>query len=429
MLRALSPIELIDFVASEPRFAFLALGGVFLVVTGSEALYADLGHFGKRPIRLGWLGYVFPALVLNYFGQGALLIRHPELIENPFYELAPSWGVLPLVVLATLATVIASQALISGAYSLTAQAIQLGYLPRLHIDHTSPQHAGQIYVPAVNWLLMIASIGLVIGFRTSSDLAAAYGVGVATDMVITTLLLSLVMRDRWGWTTRAVFIATASFLLVDLIFFGANITKIPAGGWFPIAIGVIGFTLMSTWKTGRELVARQQHHTSVSAPQFLDSIAHKPPDRVEGTGVYLFREAGIIPPTLLTNLRHHEVLHETIILVSVKFANRPRVLPVSRSTIENLGNGFFQVVLTYGFMDQPNVARDLQNIVSPAFGFDPRHATYFLGKETVQATELPGMKLWRERLFVLMHRNATSAAQSFSVPAADTIEVGVQVPI
>jgi KUP system potassium uptake protein len=429
VLRAISPLELIDFGIHEPRFAFLALGGVFLVVTGSEALYADLGHFGKAPIRMGWLGYVFPALLLNYFGQGALLIRRPEAIENPFYELAPGWGVLPLVVLATLATVIASQALISGAYSLTSQAISLGYLPRLRIDHTSDRHAGQIYVPAVNWLLMIASIGLVIGFRTSSNLAAAYGVGVATDMVITTILLSVVMRDQWKWTVRSVLTLTASFLVVDLVFFGANITKIPSGGWFPILIGLLGFTLMTTWKTGRQLVARQLHHTSVSAPKFIESIAQHPPNRVEGTGVYLFREAGITPPTLLTNLRHHEVLHETIILLSVEFANRPRIPHAQRATTRALGDGFFRVVLTYGFMDQLDVPTDLESIVSSHFGFDPRHATYFLGKETVLATEMPGMRLWRERLFVLMHRNATSAAEAFALPPEDTVEVGVQVPI
>ncbi len=429
VLRAISPFELIDFVAHEPRFAFLALGGVFLVVTGSEALYADLGHFGKRPIRLGWLGYVFPALLLNYFGQGALLIRRPEAIKNPFYALAPDWGVLPLVVLATLATVIASQALISGAYSLTAQAVKLGYLPRLRIDHTSDRHPGQIYVPTVNWLLMVASIGLVIGFRTSSNLAAAYGVGVATDMVITTILLSLVMRDRWMWTARSVLAITASFLVVDLIFFGANITKIPAGGWFPILIGLLGFTLMTTWNTGRKLVAVQLDHTSVPARQFIESIAHNPPDRVEGTGVYLFGEPGVTPPTLLTNLRHHEVLHETIILVTVEFANRPRISRSQRVTAQNLGDGFFQVVLSYGFMDRPDVPTDLQNFVSPEFGFDPIHATYFLGKETVLATEILGMQLWRERLFALMHRNATSAAETFNLPPDDTVEVGVQVPI
>jgi KUP system potassium uptake protein len=429
VLRAISPLEFIDFVVSEPRFAFLALGGVFLVVTGSEALYADMGHFGRRPIRLGWLGLVFPALLLNYFGQGALLIRNPEAIDNPFYALAPGWGVLPLVVLATLATVIASQALISGAFSLTAQAIQLGYLPRLRIHHTSERHFGQIYVPSVNWALMVAAIGLVLGFRTSSNLAADYGVGVATDMVITSLLLALVMRDRWNWSARSVALITGWFLIVDLIFFGANITKVPAGGWFPLLIGVLGFTLMATWKTGRQLVARAVRGSELPAERFVESIAKHPPQRVAGTGIYMFREAGLTPPTLLTNLRHHEVLHETVVLVAVEFANRPRIARARRFTVDDLGLGFFQVVLTYGFMDKPDVPTDLHNIVSPVFGFDERHATYFIGKETVLATERPGMKLWRERLFVFMHRNATNAADALQLPADSVVEVGIQVPI
>lgn len=255
VVKAINPLRALEFIADRPSFAFLALGGVFLVVTGSEALYADMGHFGARPIRLGWFSLVFPALVINYFGQGALLIQDPGAIDNPFYGLSPEWALLPLVVLATMATVIASQALISGAFSLTAQAIQLGYLPRLHIDHTSSRQAGQIYVPSINWLLMVASVGLVISFRTSSNLAAAYGVGVAMVLVITTVLFSVVMRDRWGWKTPVVFAITGLFLVVDLIFFAANITKIPAGGWFPLVIGVIGFTLMVTWKSGRPRTA------------------------------------------------------------------------------------------------------------------------------------------------------------------------------
>lgn len=429
VLKAVSPFEFIGFVAREPGLAFLALGGVFLAVTGSEALYADMGHFGKQPIRLGWFGLVFPALVLNYFGQGALLIRDPEAIENPFYELSPGWGVLPLVVLATMATVIASQALISGAYSLTSQAIQLGYLPRLRIHHTSARHFGQIYVPSVNWLLMVASIGLVIGFRTSSNLAAAYGVGVATDMVITTILLSLVMRDRWKWNPTTVLTLTGSFLVVDVIFFGANITKVPAGGWFPLLVGLVGFTLMTTWKKGRELAAASMRRTEFPIERFIESIAEHPQQRVTGTGVYMFREAGLTPPSLLVNLRHHEVLHETIVLVAVEFTRRPRVPAAKRHTVQELGENFFQVHLTYGFMDQANVPRDLQRIVSPKFGFEPRHSTYFLGRETVLATALPGMQLWREHLFAFMYRNANSAAESFSLPPDCVVEVGIQVPI
>ena len=429
VLKAINPYEFISFVAREPTFAFLALGGVFLVVTGSEALYADMGHFGKRPIQLGWFGLVFPALVLNYFGQGALLIRDPSAIENPFYELSPGWGVLPLVALATMATVIASQALISGAYSLTSQAIKLGYLPRLQIRHTSHDHVGQIYVPAVNWLLMVASIGLVIGFRTSGNLAAAYGVGVATDMVITTLLLSLVMRDRWKWNRWTVATITGSFLVVDLIFFGANITKVPAGGWFPLVIGLIGFTLMVTWNTGRRLTAEAIQQRQLPIEKFIDSISAKPPPRVPGTGIYMFREAGVTPPTMLINLRHHEVLHEVVLVVNVEFVGRPRVAPARRAKVRAHAQNFFQISLTYGFMDQPDVPKDLQNIVSAEFGFEPRHATYFLGKETVLATDVPGMKIWREKMFAFMHRNATSAAESFMLPHDAVVEVGVQVPI
>ncbi|MBT8203028.1 MAG: potassium transporter Kup [Acidimicrobiia bacterium] len=429
VLQALSPFEAIGFVASEPRFAFLALGGVFLVVTGSEALYADMGHFGTRPIRLAWFGLVFPALVLNYFGQGALLLRDPGAIENPFYNLAPDMFVLPLVVLATLATVIASQALISGAYSLTSQAIQLGYLPRQHVDHTSPREFGQIYVSTINWILMIAAVALVFSFGSSSNLAAAYGVGVATDMVITTLLLFVVMRDHWKWRPATVIGLTGVFLAVDLVFFGANITKIPDGGWFPLVIGVIGFTLMATWKKGKELMNARSKRTELPIERFIASISTHPPGRVKGTGVYLFNRAGATPPTLLTNLRHHEVLHETVVLVTVEVAGQPRIPQARRAAVHALGDGFFQVVLLYGFIEDPDVPEALRNIVSTSFGFDPVEATYFIGRETVLPSSLPGMQLWREHLFSFMHRNAASAARFFGLPADKVVEVGIQVPI
>ncbi len=429
VLSAINPLRAIDFIANEPRFAFLALGGVFLVVTGSEALYADMGHFGIRPIRIGWFILVFPALVLNYFGQGALLLGDPGAIENPFYRLAPDVAVLPLVVLATMATVVASQALITGAYSLTSQAIQLGYLPRQRVDHTSDRQFGQIYVSTVNWVLMVAAVGLVISFRTSSNLAAAYGVGVATDMVITTLLLYVVMRDRFRWRASVVVGLTALFLVVDLTFFGANITKVPAGGWFPLVIGVLGFTLMTTWKTGRELVWRRLRRAGLPAERFIASIVEHPQQRVPGTGVYLSAEPGVTPSALLTNLRHHEVLHDRIVLVSVQVARHPRLPRASRATVDNLGEGFFQVILRYGFMEDPNVPVALGNIVSADFGIDPSRVTYFVGKETVLATEIPGMWLWREHLYAFMHRNAASAARFFGLPSEQVVEVGVQVPI
>ncbi len=429
VLAAINPLVAIRLVVQEPRFAFLALGGVFLVATGSEALYADMGHFGTKPIRLAWFGLVFPALVLNYFGQGALLLNNPEAIENPFYSLAPSWAVLPLVILATMATVIASQALISGVYSLTSQAIQLGYLPRQRIDHTSPHHQGQIYVSTINWVLMIAAVGLVVTFQTSSALAAAYGVGVATDMVITAILIAVVMKERWKWSTPVVAAVIASFLVVDLTFFGANITKIPAGGWFPLVIGVIGFVIMATWKRGRELMAARLTNADFPVERFIQSIVETDQQRASGTGVYLYSRAGATPPTLITNLRHHEVLHEKIVLVSIEISSHPRVPQARRSTVHDLGEGFYQVQLLYGFMQQPDVPYDLKNIVSTEFGFDDTKATYFLGKETVLATDLPGMAIWRERLFSVMHRNASSAATFFNLPHDQVVEVGIQVAI
>lgn len=429
VLAAVNPWRALTFVADSPRFAFLALGGVFLVVTGSEALYADMGHFGTRPIRIGWFGLVFPALVINYFGQGALLLQEPEAIENPFYLMAPDWAVLPMVVLATLATVIASQALISGAYSLTAQAIKLGYLPRQQVDHTSPRQFGQIYVPTINWLLMIAAVGLVIGFGSSSNLAAAYGVGVATDMVITTLLLFVVMRDLWKWRTPVAVGLTLLFLAVDLTFFGANITKVPAGGWFPLVIGALGFVLMTTWNKGRDLMATRLRRNELAVERFIASIVEHPQLRVPGIGVYLFPQPGATPPSLLTNLKHHEVLHETIILLAVQVEPVPRVPRAQRATVHDLGEGFSQVVLNYGFFEDPNIPEALGDIVVKGFGFKPTIATYFLGKETVLATELPGMALWRDHIYAFMHRNAASAARYFGLPQDRTIEVGVQVEI
>lgn len=429
VLAAINPLYAIRFIGGHPGFAFLALGGIFLVVTGSEALYADLGHFGTRPIRIGWFSFVFPALVLNYFGQGALLIQDPGAIENPFYRLAPDWAVLPLVVLATAATVIASQALISGAYSLTAQAIQLGYLPRLQVDHTSPLQVGQIYVASVNWLLMFASVGLVMSFGSSSNLAAAYGVGVATDMVITTVLLFVVMRSHWNWKLPGALALTGLFLVVDLTFFAANITKVPAGGWFPLVVGVIGFALMTTWKTGRGVMASKLRSQEFPVERFIASITENPQQRVSGTAVYMFREPGAIPPALLMNLRHYDVLHETVYLVSVQVSKRPRVAAARRATVHDLGEGFFQVVLLFGFMDEPDVPTSLKNIVHPTFGFDPNDATYFVGRESVLVTELVSMAKWREHLFAFLHRNAASAARFFDLPPERVVEVGVQVPI
>jgi KUP system potassium uptake protein len=429
VLAAINPIRAIEFVVHSPSFAFLALGGVFLVVTGSEALYADIGHFGTKPIRIGWFSFVAPALILNYLGQGALLIRDPSAIESPFYLLAPGWAVIPLVVLATMATVIASQALISGAYSLTAQAIQLGLLPRQQVDHTSARQFGQIYVANINWLLMIAAVALVFAFRSSSNLAAAYGVGVATDMVITSVLLFVVMRNVWKWRLLPILGTITVFFIIDLTFFGANITKIPSGGWVPLAIAVAGFGLMTTWQKGRSIMSQKLQKGHLPIERFIQSIVEHPQTRVAGTGVYLFPEPGMTPPTLLTNLRHHEVLHESITLVAIRVSNRPRVPPARRATVHHLGEGFYQVVLTYGFIEEPEVPKALENIVHPDYGFDPTDATYFIGKESVQVTELPSMARWREHLFAFMHRNAAGAEKFFGLPHDRVLEVGVQVPI
>lgn len=429
VLEAVNPALAFSFFLENPRAAFLALGGIFLVVTGSEALYADMGHFGKRPIRLGWATIVLPALILNYFGQGALVMANPEAIDNPFYRLPPSWAVLPLVALATTATVIASQALISGAYSLTMQAIQLGYLPRQRIDHTSAREFGQIYVPGINWILMIATVGLVVVFKSTTNLAAAYGVAVTTTMVITTVLIYVVMRQRWGWSRLAAGSLTVLFLIVDLVFFAANILKVPEGGWFPLAIGGIMFTLMATWKRGRVTLASRLRRAELPIERFIGSITAHPQRRVPGTAVYMFPEAGATPPALLTNLQHNEVLHETVVLVSVNVVRRARVPRAERATVHPLGEGFYQVVLKYGFMEEPVVPGALSDIVTPEFGFDPTDATYFLGRETVRPPGRIGLAAWREHLFGAMHRNATSASQFFGLPANRVIEVGVQVEL
>ncbi len=431
VVRALSPTYAISFVLDNGIGAFLALGSVFLVVTGGEALYADMGHFGRRPITIAWYSLVLPGLVLNYFGQAALLIRDPSAIDNPFYRLAPSWGVLPLVVLATTATVIASQALISGAFSLTMQATQLGYSPRMRIVHTSESEAGQIYVPAVNWGLMVACVGLVIGFGSSSALAAAYGVAVTTTMVITTILLWFVLRDRFGWTTAGATALCAAFGVIDLGFFGANVLKIPAGGWFPLLVGLAIFTVLTTWRTGRRLVGARIRSGEVPLSTFLDSLACHGEDvaRVPGTAVYLFSNPGMTPPALIANLRHNHVLHEDLVVASIRFVDSPRVLPGRRTTVTTLGMGVRQIVVDYGFMEEPDLPRALGQGPSRNEHLDVDRATWFLGTESIVVTRRPGMARWRERLFRLLSRNAQSAADYFNLPADRTVSLGTQVDI
>lgn len=427
VLLAVSPGYALTFVAAFPMMAFLALGAVFLVVTGSEALYADMGHFGRRPIRLAWIVLVMPALLLNYFGQGALLIADPGAITNPFYSLAPSGVRVPLVILATMAAVIASQALISGAFSLTQQAIQLGYLPRMNVDHTSPREIGQVYLGAVNYVLMVTCLLVVLSFRASSALAAAYGVAVTTTMVITSILLYLVMRTRWGWSTLAAGGLTALFLIVDIAFFAANIIKVPEGGWFPLAVGLAVLLVMVTWKTGRERLTSRIRSGELTTERFIGSISAHPQRRVPGTGVYLFSNLGATPPPLLANLRHNEVLHETILIVTVEWATKPRVPRARRATVHDLGEGFFQVLLRYGFMERPDVPAALAAVTTADFGFDPEDAVYVVGHETVIPRGGTNAIALRDRAFAVMHRNAASPIRFFELPPSRVIEVGTRV--
>ncbi len=425
VLRAVDPTRAIRFFADNGSTGFVALGSVFLVVTGGEALYADMGHFGRKPISVSWFGLVLPGLLLNYFGQGAMLIADPEKIDNPFYRMAPQWALYPLVVLATVATIIASQALISGAFSLTMQAAQLGYLPRMKIIHTSSQEKGQIYVPAVNWMLMLACIGLVLGFRSSTGLAAAYGVAVTMTMVITTVLFYVVARSRLNWPLVPTAAMAAFFLAIDLAFFGANIPKIPHGGWFPIIAGFIVFTVLTTWYTGKKLVGQRIRGASTPLNTYLESIVKNNPPRPSSTAVYFHRRPGMVPPALVANVRSNQVLHQRVLVVAVITDEMPFVLPARRVKSTDVGHGVCQVEIHFGFMERPDVVK----VLTDKLGVDPLDVTYFLGSETVLVTPDPGMAMWREHLYAFLYRNATSAARYFRLPADRTFEVGMQVEL
>ena len=429
VLASLNPVYAYRFFRENGLSGFWVLGSVFLVVTGGEALYADMGHFGKRPIRLAWFAVVFPALVLNYLGQGALILRVPEAVENPFYEMVPELLLYPVVVLATAATVIASQALISGAFSLTAQAVQLGYVPRLVIRHTSRREYGQIYIPNINWLLMFACLGLVLTFRSSSNLAAAYGVAVTMTMVITTILFYFFLRERLKWPLWLAAPLCLLFLVIDGSFFAANIVKIPQGGWFPLVVGVGVFILLSTWKRGRQLISDRLDERVQPLKGFLEDVAANPPSRVPGTAIFMFRSPVHTPYSLEQNLRTNKVLHERVVLLSVKTAEVPRVRRAQRVTLTPLGNEFYQVVMRFGFMEEPNVPRVLRNVLPESAVQGLKDVTYFVGRETVFATKRRGMALWRERLFVVMSRNALSASSFYHLPPGQVVELGAQVEI
>jgi KUP system potassium uptake protein len=426
VLAAINPIYAIRFMIENQLAGFLVLGAVFLVVTGGEALYADMGHFGVKPIRLAWFAAAFPGLLLNYFGQGALLLHDVSAAENPFYRMAPEWALYPLIGLATIAAAIASQAVISGSYSLTRQAVQLGYLPRLRIHHTSAREIGQIYIPSVNWALMLAAIGLVIGFRESTNLAGAYGVAVTTTMGITTLLLAVVERERWGWRVAAVFGFVVVFLTIDLAFFGANIIKIADGGWFPIVVGITVFTIMATWYTGRRILNRRLSESAMTAGEFIKELAVGRIHRVRGTAIFMTRQHDGVPTTLLHNIKHNKVVHEKAVFLSVDIEETAHLSDEERYEWVELGQGVYRLYLRFGFMEEPDIPLYLEKLPGPVT-FNRMTTSYFLGRETLIPTKHPGMAIWREHLFASMMRNSSSASVFFNLPANQVIELGAQV--
>ena len=423
---AIDPRHAIHFFEAEGYHAFTVLGAVFLAVTGGEALYADMGHFGKKPIRLAWFSLVLPALMLNYFGQGAMLLHNPE-AEQPFFMMAPGWALLPLVVLATVAAIIASQALISGAFSLTRQAIQLGYAPRLDVEHTSSHEMGQVYVPQVNAALAIGTIVIVIGFESSSALAAAYGIAVTMTMVITAILLHVIATERWRWPLWVATTITAVFLSIDLAFFGANLLKVVQGGWLPLIVGAFIFTLMTTWKTGRRIMAERITARAVPLEDFMRAVTATPPLRVPGTAVFMTAQPRGTPPALAHNLRYNKILHEHVVVLTVGTAPIPYVSPDDRLEVATLGEGIYNVRVKYGFMQDPNVPETLLEAKGKGVKVDLEDVTYFLGRETIIVTRHDGMATWREKLFVLMARNAVRATAYFRLPPERVVELGVQV--
>ncbi|BAV32538.1 potassium transporter Kup [Sulfuricaulis limicola] len=430
VLQAVDPLHALRFATGHGFASFVVLGAVLLAFTGAEALYADMGHFGKRAVRLAWFGLVLPALVLNYFGQGALLIANPQAIDNPFYLAYPGWALYLMIALATAATVIASQATISGAYSITRQAIQLGYLPRMNIQHTSAKEIGQIYLPAVNWILLAAVLAAVTGFGSSSRLASAYGVSVMGTMLITTLLTFFVIRFGWGFSLLLAGIATGFFFLVDLAFFSASLLKVLDGGWFPLVMGAAVFTLMVTWRRGREILLTRLRQTSVPLDTFLDSLMRHPPVRVPGTAVFLTSTQGAVPHALLHNLAHNKVLHERVIFLTVVIKDVPWVPAKERIHIKDLGNNCFQLTVDFGFKDRPDVMQALELCREHELEFQPLQTSFFLSRETViPSIHYEGMALWRERLFSMLARNASSPVEYFNLPANRVIELGTQIEI
>jgi KUP system potassium uptake protein len=429
VLAAVSPVHAVEFLAQNVRRGFIVLGAVFLVVTGGEALYADLGHFGHKAIQVAWFSTAGPALVLNYFGQGALLLHDPSAAVNPFYHLAPSWFLYPLIALATAAAIIASQAIISGAFSLTRQAIQLGYSPRMQIDHTSSREIGQIYVPAVNWGLMLLTCAFVLYFGSSTNIAGAYGVALSTLMLMTTLMFYVMSREVWRWSFLKAGVVVLLFLAMDVPFFIANAMKIKNGGWIPLATAAVLFLLMSTWKRGREILSKRMQEKSVPLNILMADLAADPPLRVPGVAVFMSGNPGGTPPALVHNLAHNKVLHERVIFLTVVTEEIPHVSPDERVKVKHLGKGFHSVHVRYGFMEDPSMLDIIDRARERRLEIPLEGTTFFLGREELVSTDRPGMARWRERLFAFMSRNALRATAFFQIPSTQVFEVGAQVEL
>lgn len=427
VLLALNPLYAMVFIGTQPMLAFLALGSVVLAVTGGEALYTDMGHFGRLPIRIAWFGFVMPALVLNYFGQGALLLIDPQAIASPFFHLAPDWALIPMVILATAATVIASQAVISGAFSVARQSIQMGLLPRMQIIHTSGMEEGQIYVPFTNWSLYLAVVALVIGFKNSSNLAAAYGIAVTGTMLIDTILVAFVMVLMWKWNKLIVAVVAGSLLLVDIAFFGANVIKIPEGGWFPLAMGLVSFSVLTTWRRGRRMVSEEMAKQSIPMSDFLQSIDDV--HRIYGTAVFMTSAKDGVPPALLHNLKHNQVLHERVVLVTVQTTDTPIVNDMERIYLHRMQKGFMRLIIRYGFMESPDIPGALELCKGHGERFDMMETTFYLSRETIVPSMARGMTPIRARLFAVMSKNATSASDFFHIPTNRVVELGTQLVI
>jgi KUP system potassium uptake protein len=429
ILWAMSPHYAINFIIEQPGTTFIILGAVVLCVTGGEALYADMGHFGKQPIRLAWFVVVMPSLTLNYFGQGALLLRNPDAVANPFFNMAPDWALIPLVVLATAATVIASQALISGAFSVTKQVIQMGFLPRMQIDHTSEHDTGQIYIPLVNWGLFAVIVLAVAMFRSSSNLAAAYGIAVCTDMLITTVLTFFVIRYSWKYPLWLCLLATSAFLVVDLAFWASNLLKLTEGGWFPLVIAGAILVVMLTWRDGRALLRKVNRAHSMDLQVFLDSLFFSPPVRVEGTAVFMSTQYGMVPNAFLHNLKHNKVLHDTNVFVTVQSHEVPYIPVAERLSVKSMGNSSWEVVIHYGFKDDPDVPLALEPLTQHGCNLNPMTTSYFLSRDSIVPVIDGGMAQWREVLFAQMHLNASSAADFLKVPNNAVVELGSKIEI